>query len=330
MNHVTTPPIALWHVAPRQSELRETRSDQADGSASATPSVQVRTKFSLISRGTERLIWEGRVPKAEQSRMRAPHQEGDFPFPVKYGYAAVGLTDSSEMSGAPVFALYPHQTRFSLPAAQLRAIPDHIPLRRAALAANMETALNAVWDSGAGPGDRICVVGAGLVGCLTARLAQRLPGAHVTLVDQLRQRCETASQLNVSFASSEDAPEGCDIVFHTSASEGGLATAMGCLGDEATLVEMSWYGDRVISAPLGGAFHAGRHRIISSQVGSISPSRRPRWDYARRMDKAIELLDDAALDCLIDREVAFVDLPAELPSILAPDADGIATIVTYD
>lgn len=318
MNHVTTPPVALWHVGPRQSELRETRCD-ADG-------VHIRTAFSLISRGTERLIWEGRVPVAEQGRMRAPHQEGDFPFPVKYGYAAVGVTDASQ----PVFALYPHQTRFTLPETQVRPIPDHIPLRRAALAANMETALNAVWDSAAGPGDRICVVGAGLVGCLVARLCQRLPGAEVTLVDRLRRRRDAAAQLNVTFASGEDAPAGCDIVFHTSASEGGLATAMGCLGDEATLVEMSWYGDRAVSAPLGGAFHAGRQRIISSQVGSVSPTRRPRWDYARRMDKAIELLDDAALDCLIDREVAFRDLPGELPSILAPDADGIATLVTYD
>lgn len=318
MNHVTTPPIALWHVGPRQSELLETPCDQAG--------VQVRTRYSLISRGTERLIWEGRVPKAEQSRMRAPYQEGDFPFPVKYGYAAVGVTPDDQ----PVFALYPHQTHFSLPKAQLRFIPKHIPLRRAALAANMETALNAVWDSGAGPGDRICVVGAGLVGCLVARLCQRLPGAEVTLVDRMRQRRDVAAQLNVNFALGEEAPTGCDIAFHTSASEGGLATAMGCLGDEATLVEMSWYGDKAVSAPFGGAFHAGRHRIISSQVGSISPSRRPRWDYARRMDKAIELLDDPALDHLIDGQVAFKNLPKELPSILAPDADGIATIVTYD
>jgi hypothetical protein len=326
MNKSLTPPIALWHVGPQQSELRETQRDDWRDELNDAGSVHVRTKFSLISRGTERLIWEGRVPEAEQNRMRAPHQEGNFPFPVKYGYAAVGLTDDD----LPVFALYPHQTQFSLPSEQLRPIPHHIPLRRAALAANMETALNAVWDSGAGPGDRICVVGAGLVGCLVARLCQRLPGADVTLVDRLRLRDDIAVQLNVNFASGEEAPKGSDIVFHTSASEGGLATAMGCLGDEATLVEMSWYGDRMVSAPLGGAFHAGRHRIISSQVGSISPSHRLRWDYARRMDKAIELLDDPALDHLIDREVAFADLPNELPSILAPDADGIATIVTYD
>ncbi len=322
MNHVTTPPIALWHVAPRQSELLETACDRPDVPDCTT----VRTRFSLISRGTERLIWEGRVPEAERDRMRAPHQEGDFPFPVKYGYAAVGVTAADQ----PVFALYPHQTHFSLPEAQLRPIPEHIPPRRAALAANMETALNAVWDSGAGPGDRICIVGAGLVGCLTARLCQRLPGADVTLVDRIRQRRDVAAQLNVNFASGEEGPTGCDIVFHTSASEGGFATAMGCLGMESKLIEMSWYGDRTISAPLGGAFHAGRQQIISSQVGQVSAPRRARWDYARRMDKAIELLDDPALDHLIDREVAFRDLPQELPSILAPDADGIATIVTYD
>ena len=229
-----------------------------------------------------------------------------------------------------VFALFPHQTQFSLPEQQLRRVPSHIPARRATLAANMETALNAVWDSGAGPGDRICVVGAGLVGCLVARLCRRLPGADVTLVDKLPARQAIATRLDVGFAVGSEAPAGCDLVFHTSASEAGLATAMACLGDEATLVEMSWFGDRSINLPLGGAFHAGRHRLISSQVGAVSPTRRPRWDFARRLDKALELLDDPCLDHLIDRQVAFADLPDALPSILAPDADGIATIVTYD
>ncbi|MGB0505762.1 MAG: zinc-dependent alcohol dehydrogenase [Pikeienuella sp.] len=317
MNRVNTPPSGLWHVGPRQCEQRVSNSGDGD--------IRVDTICSLISRGTERLIAEGRVPEAEHERMRAPHQEGDFPYPVKYGYAAVGRIEG----GSRVFALYPHQDWFALSAPDLIAVPDAIPSHRAALAANMETALNALWDGGAGPGDRIAVVGGGLVGCLVARLASRLPGTEVTLVDVATERESIAHGLGVNFALPDQAPVNCDLVFHTSATAPGLSTALGLLGDEAALVEMSWYGDKVVSVPLGSAFHAGRQRIISSQVGKVSQSRRPRWSYQRRLSKAMALLDDVALDCLIGNQVAFADLPTEMPNILAPDAPGIATIVTY-
>lgn len=317
MNQVNTPPLGLWHVGPRQCEQRVSNAGDGD--------VRVDTICSLISRGTERLISQGCVPVAEHDRMRAPHQEGSFPYPVKYGYAAVGRIKG----GSRVFALYPHQNWFTLSADDLIAVPDAISSHRAALAANMETALNALWDAGAGPGDRIAVVGGGLVGCLIARLAARMPGADVTLVDIAKERAEIAHALGAKFATPDDAPTGCDLVFHTSASPAGLTTALRLLGDEATLVELSWYGDKSVAAPLGAAFHAGRHRIISSQVGQVSASRRSRWTYRRRLAKAMNLLDDGALDCLINQQVAFADLPEKMPTILAPNASGIATIVTY-
>ena len=315
-------PQALWHIAPRVSEIRQATLGDGD--------VMIRMVASLISRGTERLIYEGRVPKSEEVRMRAPFQEGDFPFPVKYGYSAVGQVEAGpkDLVGRHVFALHPHQTVFALPAEAVFPADAYSP--RLTLAANVETALNALWDAGAGPGDRICVVGGGVVGCLVAWLAGRLPGADVTLVDKLAERENVAAHLSVNFSQTTADLAECDLAFHCSASASGLAAAMETLGDEGKLIEMSWYGDGVIPAPLGGAFHSRRLQLTSSQVGKVSPSRRPRWDYGRRLSKAIELTADSALDCLIDNRVAFADAAAKMPEILAKDATNLTTLITYD
>jgi threonine dehydrogenase-like Zn-dependent dehydrogenase len=259
-------------------------------------------------------------------------QEGDFPYPVKYGYCAVGIVEDGprELVGRSVFALHPHQDRFTAPVAELTVIPDDVPPRRAVLAANMETALNGLWDAGAGPGDRVLVVGAGVVGCLIGYLAARLPGAQARLVDIDLSRQEVARHLGCAFSKPLDAPGENDIVFHASASEAGLACALACAGDEATVVEMSWYGDAPVCAPLGLDFHSRRLKLVSSQVAQVAPSRRPRWTRRRRLEKALSLLADARLDALITDEVAFADLPTELPRLFAPAAPGLATAVRYD
>ncbi|QIE57778.1 zinc-binding alcohol dehydrogenase [Pikeienuella piscinae] len=287
--------------------------------------------WSLISRGTERLVHEGRVPESEHQRMRAPHQEGNFPFPVKYGYAMVGIVEDGPeaLIGRHVFALHPHQSRFRLPADDLVPLPPGLPPRRAALAANMETALNALWDAGAGPGDRIAVVGAGLIGCLVARLAARMPGTEVTMSDPIRRRADIAAELNVNFTSDPREDENFDIAIHASATAAGLAEALGRLGQEGRLVELSWYGAGDVEVPLGAAFHSRRLSIVSSQVSAVSPSRRPRWPHRRRLLKALSLLDDPALDALIDSEVAFEELSTRLPALLARDAPGVATVIRY-
>lgn len=318
-------PLALWHIGPRTSALLPGALGEGD--------VLVRTKWSLVSRGTERLVFEGRVPASEAERMRAPCQEGRFPFPVKYGYAAVGRVEDgpSHLFGRTVFALHPHQPLFRLPAPAVTLVPASVPTRRAAMAANMETALNALWDAGAGAGDRIAVIGGGLIGCLVARLASRLPGAEVVLKDPIVQRKSIAAQINVNFTSGKLADGDFDIAFHSSASAAGLAEAIDCLGDEGRLVEMSWYGAGEISVPLGGAFHARRLSLVSSQVGRVSPSRRARWSHGRRLAKAMALLEDPALDALIDAEIPFgPNLPARMAEILSPDAQGVATIIRYD
>ena len=323
---VPRPPRALWYARKGVVELRE-----ADLAPPGPGEARVRTRFSGISRGTERLVLEGRVGRGEWERMRCPMQEGAFPFPVKYGYCAAGIVEEgpADVMRKHVFCLHPHQEAFNAPVSQLAVIPDEIPLRRATLTANMETALNALWDSGAGPGDRIVVVGAGVVGLLVASLAARLPGAVVTAVDVEEARRGIAEALGAGFARPEHAPDDADVVFHASASAAGLATALGCAGLEAPIIEMSWYGDRPVEAPLGGAFHSRRLQLVSSQVGLLSAGRRARWDFRRRRDAALRLLAEPALDALVAEEIAFEDAPQELPGILSPGAHGLAPVIRY-
>lgn len=315
---------ALWYVGPRECVLNEVELAKA-----GPQDCVVRTLWSGVSRGTERLVFEGRVPVSEHERMRAPFQEGAFPFPVKYGYCAVGIVEAgpAHLLGETVFCLYPHQDRFVVPASRLALVPKAVPARRAVLAANMETALNAHWDAGSGPADRIVVVGGGVLGLLTAFIAAQLPGAEVTLVDLDPARAALAETLGFGFAQPPDCPGEADLVFHASASAAGLATAIGAAGFEARVVELSWYGEGAVAAPLGGAFHAKRLHLVSSQVGQVSPSRRPRFDYARRTQAALALLADERLDALISEEIGFRDAPARLPALFA--GKGITAVLRY-
>lgn len=322
---------ALIYEAPSSAVVRTVDVCVLTEDDAAKAGVQLRTLYSGLSRGTERLVFEGRLPQAEWQRMRAPHQDGDFPFPVKYGYAAVGVAESGPVAiaGRTCFALYPHQTRFVLPIDSVVPVPESVPARRAVLAANMETALNAIWDSGAVPGQDIAVIGAGLLGCLIGFLAGRLPGTKVTLIDRLPERAAVAAALGLGFSTPGDAAHGAEIVFHTSASEAGLRLALEIAGFEARIIEASWYGDRLVSLPLGESFHSQRLQLISTQVGSVAPAMRARLTHRQRLETALGLLDDARLDALITGEVAFEDLPAALPRLLAPDAAGIATVIRY-
>lgn len=304
----------------------------------------VRTLYSGISRGTERLVLAGAVSPGEYERMRAPLQEGNFPFPVKYGYCAVGIVEDgpAELSGRTVFCLHPHQDFFIAPVAMLAPVPEGIPARRAVLAANMETALNAHWDAGTGPGDRIAVVGAGIVGLMVASLAARMPGAEVTVYDVDASRRGLVEALGARFSVAPAIPgpsqqrgggptsaAEADVVFHASVSAAGLNLAIALAGMEGTIVEMSWYGDKPVTVGLGDAFHSRRLKLISSQVGQVSPGRRPRWSYGRRLGAALALLSDPALDALVADDIAFEDGPKRLPEILGPAAAGLAPVIKY-
>jgi hypothetical protein len=317
---------ALWYCRPGQAEIR-----QETITAPVDDEVRVRTLFSAISRGTETLVWGGKVPPSEFGRMRAPFMAGDFPFPVKYGYAAVGRIEdgSPALRNRTVFALHPHQTVFNVAAGAVVELPDTLPPRRAVLAANMETALNAVWDAAPAPSDRIAVVGAGVVGSLVAYLCGHLPGAEITLVDINPRRAELAAAFGVGFAEPAEAKGDCDLVVHASGSPDGLQTAIELAGEEATVLELSWYGDAPVTAMLGGPFHSRRLRLVSSQVGKIAPSHRARWTHRRRLAAAIALLGDPRLDALLAPAINFQDLAGQLPRVLDAKSGILCQPIAY-
>ncbi|QQQ77453.1 zinc-binding alcohol dehydrogenase [Saccharothrix sp. 6-C] len=295
---------ALWFTSSGKSEIRDV--------ALAEPGpddVVVRTLYSGISRGTESLVLRGGVPESQHDVMRAPFQEGDFPWPVKYGYLNVGVVEGGPLLGRTVFCLYPHQTRYVVPADAVTPVPDSVPAARAVLAGTVETAVNALWDAKPMIGDRIAVVGGGMVGCSVAAVLARFPGVRLQLVDADPGRASVAAALGVGFASPEEASGNCDLVVHASASEEGLARSLALLAPEGQVVELSWYGDRRVSVPLGEFFHSGRLRLRSSQVGVVA---RPDRTYAERMALALDLLADPVFDALITGESRFDDLPSVL------------------
>lgn len=293
--------------------------------------VLVRTLHSAVSRGTELLVFRGEVPPSEYGRMRAPFQEGDFPFPVKYGYASVGRVEAGPpgWQGCHVFCLHPHQTRYLVPATAVHRVPDGVPPARAVLAANMETAVNALWDAAPRVGDRIAVVGGGVVGLLVAWLAARIPGCAVELIDTHAARAAVAARLGLRFSTPETATPDADLVVHASGQPAGLVTALSLAGFEATVLELSWYGQRAVSLPLGEAFHARRLSLRSSQVGHVAAAQRSRWDHGRRMALALSLLAAPELDALITDHAPFAELPAVLERLAAGAPDTLCQRIDY-
>jgi NADPH:quinone reductase-like Zn-dependent oxidoreductase len=307
--------LAFWLRAPGVGEIRPVRLPEA-----GADEVLVRTLHSAVSRGTETLVFRGGVPESQYATMRAPFQEGDFPGPVKYGYLSVGVVEegAAALRGRTVFCLHPHQTAYVVPSASVVVVPEGVPAARAVLAGTVETAVNALWDAAPLVGDRIAVVGAGMVGCCVARLLARIPGVRVTLVDLDPSRAEVAAALGVGFALPPDAPDGLDLVVHTSATSAGLQLSLDLLGPEGTVTDLSWYGDADVRLSLGGAFHSGRLSIRASQVGTVSPARNGRRTTADRLALALDLLRDPAFDALLTGTSRF----EELPDVMARLADG--------
>ncbi|MEM1343704.1 MAG: zinc-binding alcohol dehydrogenase [Pseudomonadota bacterium] len=294
--------------------------------------VEVATQYSALSRGTERLVFEGRVPESEWAQMRAPFQVGAFPFPVRYGYAAVGTVEAGPeaLIGRSVFALAPHQTRLRLPVAAVHPLPEGVPAARAVLGANAETALNALWDAAPKPGSRVLVVGAGLLGCLIAAFLSRRSDLDVAVVDPIPERAAALDDFSVKFFHPSETPSEYDIAFHTSATAAGLETALSALAFEGRVIELSWYGDARVAVALGGAFHSRRLAIVSSQVGHVAPARRASTTHSDRLSQALASLDDPRIDVFLSQEVGFEALPEALPRVLGADAPGIATRIRYN
>ena len=324
MDHIAR---AYWLRRPGEGEIRTVLLPEP-----GPGDVVVRTLASGVSRGTETLVFRGGVPANQAAGMRAPFQEGEFPAPVKYGYLNVGLVEQgpSELVGRPVFCLYPHQSRYVVPASAVAPVPDDVPPARAVLAGTVETAVNALWDAAPRIGDRIAVVGAGMVGCSVAAVLAGLPGAQVQLVDVNPARAAVAEALGVGFALPEHATDDCDLVVHASATEAGLTRSLELLGHEGEVVELSWYGDRRVAVPLGEFFHMRRLAVRSSQVGTVAPARRGRRNGCDRLALALRLLADPRFDALVTGEVAFDDLPEVMAHLAGGEPSALCVRVTYD
>ncbi|PVZ03923.1 zinc-dependent alcohol dehydrogenase [Actinomycetospora cinnamomea] len=291
--------------------------------------VVVRTLHSAVSRGTETLVFRGEVPASQYDRMRAPFQAGDLPGPVVYGYLSVGVVEEGPGSGRTVFCLHPHQDRFVVPADAVVAVPAEVPPARAVLAGTVETAVNALWDAAPRVGDRVAVVGAGMVGASVAAVLASFPGVRVELVDVDTSRRAVADALGVGFATPDEAAGECDLVLHASASEAGLARSLELLGDEGEVVELSWYGERAPRVPLGEAFHSRRLAVRASQVGRVAPARRARWSTTDRLALALRLLADPRFDALITDSCTFDELPDVMAALAAGDRPGLAVRVDH-
>lgn len=339
---------ALWYVAPQQAEIREVALGPL-----APGHCRIRTHASAISRGTESLIFNNQVPATEFDRMGSPLMLGKLPYPVAYGYCNVGEviagpstdlangndpndwnhrndeTDSTSWLGQMVFALAPHQTVFDAPLTLLAKVPNNLPPARALLAANMETALNAVWMGKPGPADRIGIVGAGVVGLLVASLCQRLPGAEVCVIDPDASKREICNALGLNHQTGVSRTGHCDVVFHASGHPAGLQTALSLAGNEASVVELSWYGAKPVTVELGGSFHSQQLRLQSCQVGHVEPSHAPRWTHQRRLQAALELLADPRFDALLEPAMEFDELPSRLPSLFTGTAQSLCQIIRY-
>jgi threonine dehydrogenase-like Zn-dependent dehydrogenase len=318
---------AFWLSAPGRGEIRPVALPEP-----GPDDVLVRALRSGVSRGTETLVFGGGVPADQHAAMRAPFQEGEFPAPVKYGYLNVGVVEHGppELCGRTVFCLFPHQTAYVVPASAVAIVPEGVPAARAVLAGTVETAVNALWDAQPLLGDRMSVVGAGMVGCCVARLLARFPGADVTLVDVDPSRAEVATALGVDFALPGEAAGGSDLVVHTSATSAGLQCSLELLAPEGSVIDLSWYGDTKVQLSLGGRFHSARLGIRASQVGTVSPARSARRTTAERLALALELLRDPAFDALLSGASAFGDLPEVMASLTAGSLPAICHTITYD
>jgi threonine dehydrogenase-like Zn-dependent dehydrogenase len=313
---------ALWIEAAGRAVLREeTLPAPRDGWC------RVEALYSAVSPGTERLVASGRVPAEVAEIMRCPYMEGAFPFPVKYGYSLVGRVTDGPLAGKIVHLLHPHQERMQVRVSDLRVVPGDVPPERATLAANLETAVTALWDGRVTAGERVLVIGFGIVGSLVARLVSAIPGVELDVVE--RDPAKRALASTLGFTARETPRDDYDVAFGASGSAAEVQLAIDAVGNEGRVIELSWLGLQSAAILLGGSFHSGRKQLIASQVSQIPPSLRGRWDYARRTQLVFSLLRDPVFDQHITRQVAFEELPDFIADLCATPSAGLSVTVRY-
>lgn len=316
---------ALWHLSDSSSVIKATKLP-----AENSNSCIVKTAYSLISTGTERLVSLGLVPESLHSQMKVPYMQGKFSFPLTYGYSMVGrvISEQSTLFGKLVHFMHPHQDICHVEASSLFEIPENIPATRAGLASNVETALNAIWDSGLSIGDRTLVCGFGMIGALVARLLSFMPGVEVQVLEIDPGRKKKAKEMGFEVVENPE-QEQYDLAFHTSASAGGLQKCIDSVGLEGKIIELSWYGTKSIALQLGGSFHRNRKQLISSQVSIIPKQKSARWDYKRRKETVFELLKNDIFDQHISHIIPFEDTPDFFQKLRTDKLEGLGYLIKY-
>jgi hypothetical protein len=322
---VTGEARALWFVGPGHAVLRH----ETIAAHSAGEVCTVRSLYSAVSGGSERLVLAGRVPADLHPSMRVPYMDGDFRFPVKYGYSLVGTVEQGpqHLLGRVVHLLHPHQDICIVDSADVFPVPESIPAPRATLASNMETAVTAIWDARPLLGERVLIVGFGYIGALIGQILGAMPGIDLRIVELDDRRRELARKLGHHL----EAPGGnteFDLAIHTSGSPAGLQEAIDRLGMEGRVVEVSWYGTTEATLRLGGTFHSQRKTIIASQVSHLPAFQTPRWDRLRRKQLVFSLLRDPAFDHLLSDPIPFEQLPEFFNHPPAAQR-GIVPLVSY-
>lgn len=315
---------ALWHISKNQTAVVET-----DLNPSTPDQILIQSKYSLISTGTENLVAQGKVPLSLHQEMKVPYMKGHFTFPLKYGYSVVGeVLSDGNWKGQLVHLMHPHQDYIFADLRSVTVLPPSIPLKRAVLTSNVETAVNAIWDSQVSIGDKVLVVGFGMIGSLVARLLSLMPAVEVVVLEQDPYRKKLA--IEMGFKILEEKTLSFDCSFHASGSSGGLQLCIDLVGKEGTIVELSWYGTKSSTISLGGEFHYQRKRIISSQVGQIPTNKSHRWNYSRRKQLVFELLNNPLFDRHLTHDIPFDSTPLFFQNLReSKQTDGLAWVINY-
>jgi len=327
---------AVWFPRARSVELRtetlaETGADE----------VRVRAVLSAISHGTEMLVYRGEVDA--DLALDLPSLVGGFGFPLKYGYAsvgravAVGRDVAGVREGDLVFALHPHQDEYVVRQSLVHRLPDRTAPEQGVFLANLETAINVVLDAKPRLGEVVAVFGQGVVGLLVTQLLRR-SGARVVAVEpsalrrSFAERCGAEAAIvpgDASLLRSLTGGRGADVAIDASGNPSALQEAIECVAPEGTVVVCSWYGEKPVALDLGGRFHRGRVRLISSQVGRIDPSLAPRWDRERRLELATALLGELILAELITHRIPFARAAEAYALVDHWDAETIQVVLDY-
>lgn len=295
----------LWHISDTDSVLRRSQAEPD------STELIVQSCYSLISAGTEKNVSMGLVPEQIADQMKVPFMKGKFPFPVSYGYSLVGkiIKGPQNLANRYVHLLHPHHDFALVEEQDIFLIPEVIPPKRAVFASNMETVVNAIWDSKPQLGDQILIAGFGTVGALLALTLSQYPGIDIKIKEINPERKKFAIACGMETIDDHNSTTQFDISYHCTGSEKGLQYCIDHTKTEGKIMELSWYGNKFVSINLGSTFHTGRKKIIATQVSTIPDDKNSSWDFRKRKDLVFKLLQNEIYDTLPCFEIPFIDSP---------------------